>query len=299
MMTPKDILQSFHAARVAPLAAMRDALANKEDVLPAFLVEFERAAQLPWPDLPYLDAYGIMFEILGEWADTRSYRPIVNFLRRDEETLEQVLGECLTEIGDRVLAGIATDDLAPLRDLILDAKAYAFARSQAILALTHLWIARPGQRIEVEALVRDIGTRLERGADDIVVTEWAAAVAILGIADQVAQARAAVNAIPRKTSPLWPEEFEERLNGRPEDLSDPWYDRYGVVGKRIDAIADVSRWHWVSDDGATAIDSALRNNTGLLAWPDVAFNPHRHVGRNDPCPCGSGKKYKKCCLAGG
>ena len=23
--------------------------------------------------------------------------------------------------------------------------------------------------------------------------------------------------------------------------------------------------------------------------------PHK-VGRNDPCPCGSGKKYKKCCL---
>ena len=20
------------------------------------------------------------------------------------------------------------------------------------------------------------------------------------------------------------------------------------------------------------------------------------VGRNDPCPCGSGKKYKRCCL---
>jgi hypothetical protein len=24
----------------------------------------------------------------------------------------------------------------------------------------------------------------------------------------------------------------------------------------------------------------------------------RYVGRNDPCPCGSGKKYKKCCLGG-
>ena len=22
------------------------------------------------------------------------------------------------------------------------------------------------------------------------------------------------------------------------------------------------------------------------------------TGRNDPCPCGSGKKYKKCCLPG-
>ena len=24
----------------------------------------------------------------------------------------------------------------------------------------------------------------------------------------------------------------------------------------------------------------------------------KKVGRNDPCPCGSGKKYKKCCGAG-
>ena len=22
----------------------------------------------------------------------------------------------------------------------------------------------------------------------------------------------------------------------------------------------------------------------------------KKVGRNDPCPCGSGKKHKKCCL---
>ena len=24
-------------------------------------------------------------------------------------------------------------------------------------------------------------------------------------------------------------------------------------------------------------------------------DPFANVGRNDPCPCGSGKKYKKCC----
>ena len=23
---------------------------------------------------------------------------------------------------------------------------------------------------------------------------------------------------------------------------------------------------------------------------------HKDIGRNDSCPCGSGKKYKKCCL---
>ncbi|MGR9117332.1 MAG: SEC-C metal-binding domain-containing protein [Gammaproteobacteria bacterium] len=25
------------------------------------------------------------------------------------------------------------------------------------------------------------------------------------------------------------------------------------------------------------------------------MNPPKKPGRNDPCPCGSGKKYKKCC----
>ena len=33
--------------------------------------------------------------------------------------------------------------------------------------------------------------------------------------------------------------------------------------------------------------------------PSFGYPPPRRVakvGRNDPCPCGSGKKYKKCCL---
>ncbi|MDD5565757.1 MAG: preprotein translocase subunit SecA [Candidatus Omnitrophica bacterium] len=29
--------------------------------------------------------------------------------------------------------------------------------------------------------------------------------------------------------------------------------------------------------------------------PPAPLQPHVKVGRNDPCPCGSGKKYKKCC----
>ena len=28
--------------------------------------------------------------------------------------------------------------------------------------------------------------------------------------------------------------------------------------------------------------------------PAFARNPYAGVGRNDPCPCGSGKKFKKC-----
>jgi preprotein translocase subunit SecA len=29
---------------------------------------------------------------------------------------------------------------------------------------------------------------------------------------------------------------------------------------------------------------------------DTTIVKDRKVGRNEPCPCGSGKKYKKCCI---
>ena len=41
-------------------------------------------------------------------------------------------------------------------------------------------------------------------------------------------------------------------------------------------------------------EGALRNNVDLVN--DKPKNESgEKVGRNDPCPCGSGKKYKQCC----
>lgn len=35
---------------------------------------------------------------------------------------------------------------------------------------------------------------------------------------------------------------------------------------------------------------------GLLAPAPQPLRHEQKVGRNDPCPCGSGWKYKRCCL---
>ena len=34
---------------------------------------------------------------------------------------------------------------------------------------------------------------------------------------------------------------------------------------------------------------------GVAASVKTVVKTQKKVGRNDPCPCGSGKKYKKCC----
>ena len=37
---------------------------------------------------------------------------------------------------------------------------------------------------------------------------------------------------------------------------------------------------------------------GAPAKVETVVHEGPKIGRNDPCPCGSGKKYKKCCGAG-
>jgi len=41
-------------------------------------------------------------------------------------------------------------------------------------------------------------------------------------------------------------------------------------------------------------DNMGLKNKGTQSLPNRAVSKHK-PGRNDPCPCGSGKKYKKCC----
>ncbi|WPC72190.1 YecA family protein [Vibrio porteresiae] len=40
---------------------------------------------------------------------------------------------------------------------------------------------------------------------------------------------------------------------------------------------------------------AMAADEALLGAKAQSVNPFKEVGRNDPCPCGSGKKFKQCC----
>jgi len=42
----------------------------------------------------------------------------------------------------------------------------------------------------------------------------------------------------------------------------------------------------------------LGQRTSYLPQTETYVRPHRKIGRNEPCPCGSGKKYKRCCGTG-
>ena len=39
----------------------------------------------------------------------------------------------------------------------------------------------------------------------------------------------------------------------------------------------------------------FQNNKNVLSNSHYFINSNKKIKRNDPCPCNSGKKYKKCC----
>ena len=53
---------------------------------------------------------------------------------------------------------------------------------------------------------------------------------------------------------------------------------------------------WEQDDTMDALTKNMGKPANLRALLGEAAKARTKIGRNDPCPCGSGKKYKKCCL---
>jgi len=131
----------------------------------------------------------------------------------------------------------------------------------------------------------------------------------------------------------YPEEFEPLFLGREVEgnsytIVDEWCDGYvrGVELTEKDwhtsgeeladllapifAFTEKTKWcgHDLNDDERESIRQAIVPNVRKIHayWLDrraesgPATQPIRRstprVGRNDLCPCGSGKKYKKCCL---
>ena len=61
---------------------------------------------------------------------------------------------------------------------------------------------------------------------------------------------------------------------------------------------DRGQWRFVDGDPDFSKAADRKVHPALAGKPPPAFaGKAQMAGRNDPCPCGSGKKFKKCCGA--
>lgn len=296
-MTPAEIMRDLARDDIFPKAAMAEAGTRREEMAPIFIDLVSRLARQRIPEMKNADVMALIpiFHLLGEWQDPRAYRPIVQMLRRPTKVIDHLLGDAVTETSFRVIAGTFDGDLQPVFDAIEDRKADEFARSSLMSALVLIAQLRPAERPVIEDYFRAFRQRCPNVSADV-LTGWMDAIAALGLEDMSEAVRKAfdLGLIPEDYCDFghFLEDLAATLNA---DVS-PANRRYQKA-LITNAIDDLSKWHCYSDaflaqQKTRKVENALR----VAPWTEALTKTPEKLGRNDPCPCGSGKKFKKCCL---
>jgi hypothetical protein len=242
--------------------------------------------------------------LLAQFRERRAFPLVARICAAPGELPFDIIGDTVTEGLCRVLASVYDGDPAPLKALVVDTQANEFARAAALDTFSILEATGQIPRAEVV----DYFGRLLRGEMPPEPSyAWAAlvsAVADLPAPELLPEIRAAFEAgrvDPSVTS----------LDGIEEDLRRPaeliTHTSSGSKSLIDDAAAEVSWWACFHDDDELPLleeddeellepwENTLPVDTDPSELPVPYVAPPK-VGRNDPCPCGSGRKYKKCCL---
>lgn len=243
--------------------------------------------------------------LLAEKAATAAYRPFCRMLHGPERSRD-VLGDAITEGLGGLLRRLFDGDVEPLCALVQDQAADGYVRGCALLTLAVL--NRDGRTPDF-----DMGAYLTRLCDDAATMNdetlwiaWADAVAMLGLDALVPKVRwvYATERIPPSYASY--HHFEKDLADCRTATGLRKMLETHTMEPLTDAIGSLSRWYSFStpsrplDTHQPADPSTVFKITGQASAAiglagSQAFN-RPVVGRNDPCPCGSGRKYKKCCL---
>jgi hypothetical protein len=288
------ILEDLAAAEGLPVDAIRAADANRASVAPVFVRTIKR--YVVGETAPSMEeAVFFVFHLLGQWREKSAYRPLAELLRLPADQVERILRDADTETSHRVMAAVFDGDPKPLYDVILDAEASEFVRGRMCEALAMVTLRGELPREEAARFLRACYSEL-RPQDECFVWEgWQSAIAMLGLIELkplVEQGFERGYIAPEWLSfQHFEQDLQYTLSASIRAARGP-KDEYSLFADTIEELQD---WFSPEDEQSDAGDwDALEGEPRPPSVPTV--NPFKDVGRNDPCPCGSGKKFKKCCL---
>jgi uncharacterized protein DUF1186/SEC-C motif-containing protein len=303
---------------VFPRHALRQAVEKKDEIIPHLLKALERAAGAPEDFLEADDdSYIYAMFLLAQFREKRAYPLIVKLASHTPELVDGLLGDIPTEDLANVLASVSMGDTSLVVELARNSDAEEFARAAAIRSWLALVVS--GDRLREEAMAY-YKSLFEGGLEDRNEVVWSELVDAANdlypdeVYDHIKKAYDYGLVDEYIVDPEWVDEqidlgkdavladlpewnhlvedvtvemgawFENREHGDEWDEDEDWYEED----------------EWDEDDEEDEWEAGRRRLSALNGNNFAPTEPYRApeiVGRNDPCPCGSGKKYKKCCGA--
>ncbi len=292
-MNPTDIIHAFthNPPGGFPKDALQAAMAQPDEISPRLIEILQRGAD----DITALagtkDDNGFLYAmfLLAQFKEEAGLQPLIDFFCTDSETAIMLTGDVVTENLSKLFAGMTQTNRRPLQTLIEDRGRNSFVRAAAIEALLCLvaWDIVGIDEIEhyfLELLVN----KLEKEPSHV----W----------NYLADAASRLGSAKLQTD--LKQAYDQQLVS---DTYIPWDQAKALLARSAQQnMADLR-----NDKGLAPITNVIEEMQGWACFtpaeeriaPIKIPKPKQpvqttKVGRNDPCPCGSGRKVKKCCMLG-
>ena len=295
-----------------PEAAVQAAVAQREEVTPYLLRALEEVAETPENFASSENMLHLFASyLLAEFRDKRAYGPLTRILATPGDTADKLFGDTITERLENILASVYDGDPEPIKSLVEGGDVYEFVRGSAVdtfMVLTHT-----GQipREEVVDYYRSLFRGKLLREYNQVWNALACAVGDLPAPELIGDLRKAFEdgLVDHDVADLEGLERDARV---PFEKKEHW--KQEKLSRLIsDTVSEMSWWAAFDADDQPkpsvshqepigqaspfpGIESDEPEDNILEALPSTGLRRGPKIGRNDPCPCGSGKKYKKCCL---
>ncbi|HEY7182730.1 MAG TPA: DUF1186 domain-containing protein [Blastocatellia bacterium] len=317
----EEIMEIFsYDDQVFPRHALRQAVEKKEEITPHLLNALERAADDPAGVLEEDDDTRIyaMF-LLAQFREKRAYPLIVKLASHPPELVDALLGDIPTEDLANILASVSMGDTGLIAELAANRDAEEFTRAAAVRSWLSLVVSGQRSRDEAMAYYKSL---FEGGLEDRNEVVWSELVDAANdlfpeeVYDHIKKAYEDGLVDEYIVHPDWVD--EQMATGKEEVLADltewnhlvedvtvemrAWFENreYGDEWDEDEDWYEEDEWHDEDEDeddewGADFWKRSVMNGNNFE--PIDPYKAPEKSGRHDLCPCGSGKKYKKCCGA--
>lgn len=269
-----------------PRLALEAAIEQQGEITPYLLEELKEIAENPsimLEDsdlmLPYYALY-----LLGFFKEPRAFPLIIKLFTTQDEDFIDTFGDFVTESLCRVLASTYSGDLTLLNQLIESDNVDDFVRSAGLSAYVVMYTSGSLSREQVVAYFKSLyDSKLTKEYTYV----WDSLVCC------------SCDIYPKELLPHIRQAFEQELvdpgsityydvqmqldEGFDQTLSNMRSMGRGLIGHPCEELQYLDK----KDEKLKVIKQMIKSK--------VQKAPK--IGRNEPCFCGSGKKYKKCCLA--
>ncbi|GAA4648083.1 DUF1186 family protein [Kistimonas scapharcae] len=279
-----------------PKAAIEAAIEQKEAITPHLLaylqelVDMGEAIDRDFNDRMTLPA---LF-LLAQFREANAYPLIVRLVSDWEGCAEYHLGDAITEGLGRILASVCHGDTGPIKKLVEDNQVDEYVRSSALHSLMTLYSEQVLSRDDILAYYKNLFRQHPVREPTQIWNTLVLCSASLRLTELLPDIRQAYQDGLASPGFAALSDIEEMIQSEYDDLADIGYDKYYIT----DTVAELQ--HWAAFMPRVPVSHTpvqrYQHAEGVYSYDGhTAVRTDAKTGRNEPCPCGSGKKFKKCC----